>query len=128
MKSRYFSLWNHVKLTGTKTKEILCVPLEPCQTDWYQNRVQIRTSTTYPLEPCQTDRYQNYFTIGRKNVPPLEPCQTDWYQNLGTSPYIGKVGDTIPIVARKLLRMMKSSLHCFPESRINTSHLSVQSE
>ena len=40
---------------------------------------------------------------------------------------INKVGDTIPIVARKLLRMTKSLLHCLFESRIDTSHLSVQS-
>ena len=33
-------LWNHVKLTGTKTQyrcDIICLPLEPCQTDRYQN-------------------------------------------------------------------------------------------
>ena len=36
-------------------------------------------------------------------------------------------GDTIPIVARKLLRT-QMYLHCLFESRIDTSHLSVQSE
>jgi len=62
----------------------------------------------------------------------LEPCQTDRYQNLALTNFwnqsIGKVGDAIPIVARKLLGMTKSLLHCFPESRIDTSHLSVQSK
>jgi len=34
----------------------------------------------------------------------LEPCQINRHQNLGTNLSIRKVDDTIPIVARKLLK------------------------
>ena len=65
----------------------------------------------------------SFGTMSNKLVP--KPRVDEFFR---TSPSINKVGDTIPIVARKLLRTMKSSLHCLPESRINTSHLSAQSE
>ena len=87
-----WNFWNHVKLTGTKTV------------------FSGFSAWTKPLEPCQTDLYQN---LALTNF---------WNQS------ISKVGDTITIVARKLLRTMKSSPHCLPESRIDTSHLSVQSK
>ena len=41
--------------------------------------------------------------------------------------FVNKIGDTIPIVARKLLRT-QMPLHRLSESRIDTSHLSAQSE
>ena len=111
---------------------ILISPLEPCQMNWYQNYQSKTTDLLTPLEPCQTNRYQNSADLRPVFVLPLEPCQTNRYQNLALTNFwnqsIGKVGDAIPIVARKLLRTMKSSPHCLPESRIDTSHLSVQSE
>ena len=74
-----------MKIKTLNTFSVVTLPLAPCQTEWFQNEIDLSETELNPLAPCQTEWFQNLMTLRCLLPRPLAPCQTEWFQNLASS-------------------------------------------
>ena len=48
-----------MKIKTLNTFSVVTLPLAPCQTEWFQNEIDLSETELNPLAPCQTEWFQN---------------------------------------------------------------------